>query len=99
MSTISYEVSAIVREDLCDAFETFMIDIHIPEVMATGAFSSASFAKLESGRYRTNYVAASRESLDTYFAEHAPRLRDHVAETFSDGIEFSREEWEIIESF
>jgi len=99
MPATSYEVSALVREDLCDAFEAFMIDFHIPDVIATGAFSSANFARLEPGRYRTSYVAASRESLDKYIAEHAPRLRDHVAETFSEGIEFSREEWVMIESF
>ncbi len=99
MTAISYEVSAVIRESLADAFESYMIDVHIPDVMATGAFSSARFAKLGSGNYRTSYVADSRESLDAYFAEHAPRLRDHVASTFPEGVKFSREEWEILASF
>ena len=99
MPAVSYEVSATVREDLSEAFESFMTYVHIAEVMATGAFTSATFAKVATGRYRTSYLSATQEDLARYFAEHAPRLRDDVRKHFPDGVEFSREEWSILATF
>ena len=99
MSMIDYEVTAIVPDGLRDAFERFMIDRHIPDLIETGCFASASLLRSEPGRYRARYAAYDRESLDRYMTQHAERLRAHVAETFSEGIKFEREEWEILASF
>lgn len=93
-----YEITAIVREDLITGFEEYMIGRHIPDVMATGAFEESTFARAEPGRYRINY-RTTRDSLDDYFAQHAVRLRAHVAESFPDGVELSREVWQIVSSF
>ncbi len=95
---IIYEITATVREDLAPDFERYMNDRHIPDVMATGAFESSTFARAGSGRYRISYVS-SRENLDEYLRDHAPRLRSHVAEAFPDGVELSRQKWEIIARF
>ena len=97
--TISYEVSAEVRDDLRGAFESFMIERHIPDLMATGCFREAHFERRAPGKYRTRYEAIDRSSLERYFEEHAARLRSHVAETFPEGISFEREEWETLASF
>ena len=97
--TISYEVTAEVRPDLCEAFERFMKDRHIPDVMATGCFESATFYRSASGRYRTRYDARDRRTLNKYLEEHVARLRTQVAETFPEGIVFEREEWEALASF
>ncbi len=99
MDRVTYEVITIVRDDLCEMFESFMIEAHIPEVMATGAFLSAFFSTLEAGRYRASYVAQSQEALAKYLVEHSPRLRADVAERFPEGVEFSREEWKMLASF
>lgn len=97
--SISYEVSAEVSEDLCDAFESFMIERHIPDLMATGYFREAHFEKSAPGRYRTRYEAVDRASLERYFEEHAARLRAHVAGLFPEGVRFGREEWETLATF
>jgi hypothetical protein len=97
--TVTYEVTAIVREDLCDAYETYMRTQHIPDVLRTGQFESAILARSSGGRYRIRYEAASRESLDRYLAENARDLRQDFTSHFPDGIELSREEWDVIESF
>ena len=97
--SIAYEVAAEVREDLRSAFENFMVEWHIPDLMATGCFREAHFERAGTGRYRTRYEAFDRPSLERYFEEHAARLRAHVAEMFPEGLSFDREEWETIASF
>lgn len=95
MGSLIYEITAEVREDLIPKFETYMSSRHIPDVMETGAFESCLFTRSKRGRYRISY-RTSRALLDEYLSDHAPRLRGHVAESFPEGVELSRDEWEII---
>lgn len=96
---LTYEITATVRPDLCDAYERYMRERHIPDLMQTGAFIAASFSRSAAGRYRIRYEAATRQALDAYLTEHAPRLRQHFTDTFPEGIELSREEWTVLESW
>lgn len=96
---IIYEVQSIVREDLCAAYEVFMTERHIPDLLATGHFETASFEVFSTGIYRVRYCAKSRESLDQYFAEQAPRLRADLLNHFPEGIDVSRSEWALIKHF
>lgn len=96
---LTYEITAAVRPDLCDAYERYMRERHIPDLMRTGKFVTASFSRSAAGRYRIRYEARGRAELDSYLAEHAPRLRQHFTETFPEGIELSREEWTVLESW
>lgn len=96
---ITYEITASVRDDLIDAYETYMRDRHIPDVLRTGAFVAASLSTSTPGRYRIRYEARSREHLDDYLAKHAPSLREHFAKTFPTGVELSREEWTIVQTW
>jgi hypothetical protein len=93
---VTYEITASVRPELCAEYEHYMIEQHIPDLLETGFFIGASLSRSEPGRYRIRYEASSREALDRYLSEHAPRLRQDFAETFPDGIDISREEWEEI---
>lgn len=94
--TVTYEVTAIVRADLCDAYETYMSKEHIPQLLETGSFAGASFSRSSPGRYRIRYEAHSRESLDHYLSKGAPQLREHFANTFPSGIDLEREEWQVL---
>ena len=96
---VTYEITAAVRADLVDAYERFMRERHIPDLLATGHFAAASLGRSRPGRYRIRYEAKSREVLDRYIAEDAPRLRAHLQGEFPEGIEITREEWEILESW
>jgi hypothetical protein len=96
---VTYEITAVVRPDLCDAYENFMTRQHIPDLLKTGAFGAASFSKSSPGRYRIRYEARNREALDHYLCDHAPRLREHFATKFPDGIDITREEWEVLASW
>lgn len=99
MSAVQYEVRATIREDLCDAFEKFMIEIHIPDVIATKAFVDARFSILAPGKYRASYTAPNRPVLEEYLQTKSLGLREDVAKHFPDGVEFSREEWTVLASF
>ena len=92
---VTYEVTALVRPDLVNAYESYMPN-HISALLATGRFVRATFSRAAGHRYRIRYEANDQQSLDRYIAEDAPRLRADFAEHFPDGIELSREIWETI---
>lgn len=93
-----YEVTAIVDAELVDDYEKYMRERHIPDLLKTGYFAAAFFAK--SGKmYRIGYHCDSRENLDAYFANEAKRLRADMASHFPVGIEFSRNELDILALF
>ncbi len=89
---ILYEVTVSVSDELASEFERYMTEKHIREVIDTGCFISATFARNENGSFRTSYVALDRDSLDRYLAEHADRLRADFAEHFPTGADATREE-------
>ena len=97
--TVTYEITAMVRADLCDSYVSYMRTRHIPDLIRTGHFVSATLSHSGTGRYRTRYEAADRGSLDLYLAENAPQLWDDFIKHFPDGVELSREEWDVMETF
>lgn len=92
---VTYEITADVREDLRDRWERYMIDVHIPDLLATGCFAEASIGR-NGGRYRIRYEAHDRAALDRYLAEHAPRLRADALAMFPAGVDLQRAEWDIL---
>ena len=96
---VIYEVTAKVRPELCEQFESYMRGTHIPDLLKTGSFSEATFAKGEPGSYRIQYEANTREDLDRYLEGYAPTLRKDLFDRFPEGIELSRSEWGVIEKW
>lgn len=97
--SITYEITALVRDDLIAEFERYMVDRHIPDLMATGSFETATFSRAAAGHYRIRYESPGREALDGYLREHAPGLRADMHQAFPEGVELSRVEWEVLASF
>lgn len=87
-----YEITLRVRADLTDRFEEFMRDRHIPDLIATGFFASARFAK-RGDRYRVWYETSD---LAGYLAADAERLRADFIRHFPEGVEAARESWELV---
>lgn len=97
---VIYEVTSVIRLDLIEAYERYMIEHHIPELIATGCFHSAEFTRTTPpGRYCIFYKAPDQAALDRYLSEHAARLRADVAAHFPEGMEFSRDIWTVIREF
>lgn len=96
---VIYEVTQTVRADLCGAYERFIVDRHVPDVLATGIFLGASLGRSTPGRYRIRYEALDRYHVDRYLAEHSLGLSEQVLAAFPSGVESAREEWEILARF
>ena len=94
---IAYEVTSEVEESLVGRFEQYMRETHIPEVLATGCFQSAVFARSSPGRYRTSYVALTQADLDRYLERHTAGLRTDFAAHFPEGVSLAREVWVTVQ--
>jgi len=96
---IVYEVTATVADEHRAEYERYIRDRHIPDLMKTGCFDGAAIERSAQGRYRVRYIAPSRDELDRYMTDHAPRLRADFVEHFPSGADLSREEWIVLETF
>jgi hypothetical protein len=96
---IIYEITAVVREDLTEKYEKYMRERHIPDLLATGFFRGAKFARAGPRRYRIQYEASSAEALEEYLKSDAPRLRADFAGHFPEGAALTRENWEVLEAW
>jgi hypothetical protein len=94
---VIYEITATVRADLTGEYEKYMRETHIPDLLATGFFSGARMARAAENRYRIQYEARDRQALDEYLETEAPRLRADFLAHFSEGVELSRENWEVLQ--
>jgi Domain of unknown function (DUF4286) len=90
---IIYEVTADVPAAAIARYEAFMRDQHIPDVLATGCFDSATIAGSIPGRYRIRYRTRSLDTLDHYLRTYAPQLRADFAKQLGATVKVSREVW------
>ena len=99
---IIYNVTLHVEDDIRDAWITWMQSTHIPEVLATGKFGEARFTRVlgqeqqGGATFSVQYLAPSRELLEQYYREDAPRLREAVAARFGDKCIAFRTELELV---
>jgi len=81
---------------------TWMQEKHINDVLATGKFSSARMVKVlieeEMGgvTYSIQYTTENKETLQRYYDEDAPRLREEALVLFGDKMLAFRTELELI---
>mgnify|MGYP001002718557 FL=1 len=75
---------------------------HIPEMLATGKFSSARMVRVlieeEMGglTYSVQYTTDSKATLEKYYQEEAPKLREEGIKLFGDKMLSFRTELEVI---
>lgn len=96
---ILYEVTTDVPLDSVGAYESYMRDTHIPDVLATGCFVSATFAYSIPGRYRVQYIARDMDVLDEYLSKHSEQFRDDFAAHLGSTVKVSREVWAEMQTF
>ncbi len=94
---IIYEITAIVRADLIEQYEKYMCECHIPDLLETGYFRSAKFTRSDENRYRIQYEAYDRKALNEYLKAGATWLRADFLAHFGEGVELSRENWEVLQ--
>jgi hypothetical protein len=102
---IIYNVTINVDESIHQNWLLWMKNKHIQEVLDTKKFQSARLVKVliveEMGgtTYSVQYFTDSREKLDAYYLEDAPRLREEGLRLFGDKILAFRTELEVLEEF
>jgi hypothetical protein len=96
---IIYEITATVRADLIEEYEKYMRETHISDLMATNYFSGARILRAGENRFRIQYEARDREALDEYLNTEAARLRADFLAHFPEGVELTRENWEVLQTW
>jgi hypothetical protein len=99
---ILYNVTINIHESVHNQWMQWMQEKHINEVLATGKFSAARMVKVlveeEMGgtTYSIQYTTDSKETLQRYYDEDAPRLREEGLRLFGDKMLAFRTELELI---
>jgi len=99
---IIYNVTTNIQESVHDQWLNWMQQKHIPEILATGKFSSARIVKVlveeEMGgiTYSTQYTTDSKETLEKYYQEDQARFQQEALKLFADKMLSFRTELEII---
>jgi len=102
---IIYNVTINIDESVHDKWLSWMQQKHISDVLATGKFIKAKLVRVlveeEMGgvTYSTQYYAESKELLQSYYTEDAPRLREEGLRLFGDKMLAFRTELEVISEF
>jgi len=102
---IIYNVTSNIDESIHHQWLTWMKEEHIPKVLSTGKFEKATLVRVlveeDMGgvTYAVQYKANSREALETYYEEHAPKLRADVFRKFADKVLSFRTELEILDEY
>ena len=101
---IIYNVTANIEDSIHDEW-LLWIQQHIPKVLATGLFKRATFTKVlveESMgglTYSIQYLAHSKEALESYHKLHAADLQAEGLQKFGDKMLAFRTELEVINEF
>lgn len=99
---IIYNVTINIHESVHQQWMDWMQNKHIADVLATGKFTSARMVKVlveeEMGgvTYSIQYTTDSKETLERYYREDAPRLREEGLRLFGDKMLAFRTELELI---
>ncbi len=96
---VIYEITSVVEENLAEAYEKYMRERHIPDLLDTKYFSAAYLTYTSGNRYRIQYHATDEAALDEYLKTEAERLRADFSAHFPEGIELSREVWMVLHSW
>ena len=101
---IIYNVTANIDESIHEQW-LIWIKEHIPKVLATGKFEKATLTKvlvqddLGGATYSIQYRAKSREDLENFYKQEAPKFRAETMSLFGDKMLAFRTELEIMDEY
>ncbi|MFZ4106205.1 DUF4286 family protein [Flavobacterium sp.] len=102
---ILYNVTSNIDSSIQTQWLQWMQNKHIPEILATGKFTSARLVKVlveeEMGgeTYAVQYTTDSKETLQRYYNEDAPKFRAEGVTLFGDKVVAFRTELEFVAEF
>ena len=88
-----YNVTVKTDAAISTAWERWMLDEHMPELLATGLFTECRLCRLadnddddDSATYSAQYTCASRAEYEQYIAKWAPQMRQRGLDRFGSGF-------------
>lgn len=102
---IIYNVTINIDDSIHDKWLAWMMEKHIPEMMETGKFFKAKIVKVlvveEMGgtTYSIQYFTENKDTLEAYYKEDAPRMREEGQRLFGDKMLAFRTELELLKEF
>lgn len=102
---IIYNVTINLQEQIHDQWLLWMNNEHIPEVMATGKFLSARLVRvhvdqpIEGIAFAAQYLCKDQQTLQRYYAEDAPKMREKGLRLWGEQALYFRTELEVISEF
>lgn len=102
---IIYNVTINIQEDIHDQWLLWMNNEHIPEVMATGKFLSARLVRvhvdqpMEGIAFAAQYTCKDKATLERYYAEDAPAMREKGLQLWGERALYFRTELEVVSEF
>lgn len=97
-----YNVTIKIDSAIEEAWLAWMLQEHMPEVMATGCFESTRLLRLleidetDGPTFAAQYMAASREDYSAYISEYAAGMRKKVTEKWGDRLVTFRSLMEVV---
>ena len=91
---VLYNVTVSVSQEHANDWVKYMMEEHIPEVLATGHFRDFRLCHVQGEAeggitFAVQYMARDAQSLETYQKEHAPDLQaEHQAKWGSHAVAF-----------
>lgn len=97
-----YNVTINIEEEIHDEWLAWLNKKHIPDMLSTGKFSAAKVCRVlveeDMGgiTYAVQYTTDSKETLEKYYVEDAPRLREEGLNLFANKFVAFRTELQIV---
>lgn len=87
-----YNVTSKVDHSICDEWQLWQKEIHIPEIMQSGLFYEHRFYQLlehddeEGQTFVTQFITKTKSDYEKYIRDFAPDLRKKSQEKWSDKV-------------
>jgi len=100
-----YNVTINIEESIHEKWKKWMLEKHIPDMLATGKFSKALMSRvlveeaMGGITFSVQYTTDSKKTLDKYYQEDADRLRKEALQLFPNKFVAFRTELQIIKQF
>lgn len=97
-----YNVTTNIEESAHNQWLKWMKETHIPDVLATGKFLNAKMCEVlveeDMGgfTYSVQFTIADKSTLERYYEEDAPRLREDASKLFAGKFVSFRTELKIV---
>ncbi len=100
-----YNITTNIAEDVEQEWLSWMREVHIPAMLATGKFIKVTLIQVATTEemggvtYASQYLCESADKLKDFYREDAPKLSGEVMRVFADKVVVFGTELKVIAEF